>query len=372
MLENFDLIVVGAGLSGSVIAERAAKILNWKVLIVEKRNHIAGNCYDRKMENGIRIHQYGPHYFRTNNSQLVDYLSAFTSWIEGNYIVKSLYNSELYPFPINLDTLEQFFGQALDPDKAKELLELKRDKIEYPQNSEELVLSRVGREMYEAFYKNYTLKQWGKHPRELAASVCGRIPVRFNRDYRYVDHKFQIMPKDGYTAMVQKMINHPNIKVLLNTDYRELKINQSQTMVYSGAIDAYFNYSLGRLPWRSLHFEFKEFDHEFSQPCGVINYPNDNDYIRTTETKHITGQKHDKTVVMYEYPSAIGDPYYPVPAVENQKQYEQYKVLADVETRDKNVYFAGRLAKYAYLNMDEVIEQALELFELIKSNNTEE
>jgi len=373
MIENIDLVIIGAGLSGCVIAERAAKILNWKVLIIEKRNHIAGNCYDRTMENGIMIHQYGPHYFRTNSSQLVDYLSAFTSWIEGNYVVKSLYNSELYPFPINLDTLEQFFRLLLDPDKAKELLEFKRDKIEHPQNSEELVLSRVGREMYEAFYKNYTLKQWGKHPRELAASVCGRIPVRFNRDHRYVDHKFQIMPEQGYTAMVQKMIDHPNIQVLLNTDYQDIDIDSytCKAIVYTGAIDAYFNYSLGKLPWRSLHFEFKEFDHEFIQPCGVINYPNDYDFIRTTETKHITGQKHDKTVVMYEYPSATGEPYYPVPAVENQKQYEQYKVLADIETRDKNVYFAGRLARYAYLNMDEVIEQSLDLFELIKSHNIE-
>src|ERR1035437_3897772 len=188
MFKNIDLVIIGAGLSGCVIAERVAKLLNWKVLIVERRNHIAGNCYDRVMDNGILVHQYGPHYFRTNNEKLVDYLSQFTSWVEGNYVVKSSFNYQLYPFPINLGTLEQFFGQSLDAEKAKSLLEGKREKIDHPVNSEEFVLSKVGREMYEVFYKNYTLKQWGKHPSELDASVCGRIPIRFNRDDRYVEH----------------------------------------------------------------------------------------------------------------------------------------------------------------------------------------
>lgn len=370
MANEFDLIIVGAGLSGCVIAERAAKLLNWKVLITERRNHIAGNCYDRPMDNGIMVHQYGPHYFRTNNPQLVDYLSEFTEWITGNYIVKSLFKNQLYPFPINLDTLEQFFGMSLDSNKAKELLEVKRDKIENPQNSEELVLSRVGRDMYEAFYKNYTLKQWGKHPRELAPSVCGRIPIRFNRDNRYVDHQFQIMPKDGFTAMIRNMLDHPNIKILLNTDYRDIKeLTSNKGIVYTGAIDEYFNYSLGKLPWRSLHFEFKKFDQEFMQPCGVINYPNDYEYTRSTEIKHVTCQQHPKTVVSYEYPKATGEPYYPIPAAENQEQYEKYKELAAIETKERNIHFTGRLAQYAYLNMDEVIEQALNTFEKIRSYN---
>ena len=368
MPSNIDLIIVGAGLSGCVIAERAANLLNWKVLIVERRNHIAGNCYDRTMDNGIMIHQYGPHYFRTNSPEIVNYLSDFTTWIEGNYIVKSLYKNKLYPFPINLDTLEQFFGQSLDQEKAKVLLENKKEKIVSPQNSEEFVLSRVGHELYEAFYLNYTLKQWGIHPRELAATVCGRIPVRFNRDHRYVDHRFQIMPELGYTAMVQNMLQHPNIELLLNTDYRDIDISSYKAIVYSGAIDEYFNYSFGRLPWRSLQFKLKEYNQEFVQPCVVLNYPNDYDYTRTTETKHITGQKHDNTVVMYEYPAATGEPFYPVPSEENQKQYKHYKVLADIETKERNVHFVGRLARYAYLNMDEVIEQALETFETIKNN----
>jgi UDP-galactopyranose mutase len=368
MNKNIDLVVIGAGLSGCVIAERAAKILNWKVLILERRNHIAGNCFDKYMENGLLIHQYGPHYFRTNNSQLVDYLSQFTSWIEGNYIVKSSFNNHLFPFPINLDTLEQFYGQTLIAETAKELLDEKREKINKPVNSEEFVLSKVGREMYEAFYLNYTLKQWGKHPKELDTTVCGRIPIRFNRDNRYVEHQYQIIPKNGYTAMIQKMIENPNIQIMLNMDYKELNLKDCKAIVYTGAIDEYFDYSLGRLPWRSLNFKYKEFDQEYVQPCVQINYPNEHDYTRSVEIKHVTKQVHPKTIVAYEYPTATGEPYYPIPAPENRALYEQYKKLAERETIENYVYFVGRLAGYAYLNMDEVIERALSIFDEIKKN----
>jgi len=368
MIQNIDLIVVGTGLSGCVIAEQAANKLELKVLMIDRRNHIAGNCYDKYMENGVLVHQYGPHYFRTNNPILIDYLSKFTSWIEGNYVVKSSFNKQLYPFPINLDTLEQFFNQTLDTEKAKELLEEKREKIESPKNSEEFVLSRVGKEMYNAFYLNYTLKQWDTHPKELDTSVCGRIPIRFNRDDRYVEHQYQIMPKEGYTAMMQKMIDHPNIQVLLNTDYKDLDLKGCKTVVFTGAIDEYFDYSLGRLSWRSLKFKYKEFDNDFVQPCVQINYPNDHDYTRSVEIKHVTKQDHPKTVVAYEYPTATGEPYYPIPVPKNRTLYEQYKKLAAKETIDKNVYFVGRLAEYAYLNMDEVIERALSVFEKIREN----
>jgi len=320
------------------------------------------------MENGLLIHQYGPHYFRTNNSQLVDYLSQFTSWIEGNYIVKSSFNNHLFPFPINLDTLEQFYGQTLIAETAKELLDEKREKINKPVNSEEFVLSKVGREMYEAFYLNYTLKQWGKHPKELDTTVCGRIPIRFNRDNRYVEHQYQIIPKNGYTAMIQKMIENPNIQIMLNMDYKELNLKDCKAIVYTGAIDEYFDYSLGRLPWRSLNFKYKEFDQEYVQPCVQINYPNEHDYTRSVEIKHVTKQVHPKTIVAYEYPTATGEPYYPIPAPENRALYEQYKKLAERETIENYVYFVGRLAGYAYLNMDEVIERALSIFDEIKKN----
>jgi len=366
MIRDIDLIVVGTGLSGCVIAEQAANKFGWKVLMTERRNHIAGNCFDKCMENGVLVHQYGPHYFRTNNPALIDYLSQFTSWIAGNYIVKSSFQGQLFPFPININTLEQFFHQSLNPDSAQNLLEKERKDFSQPTNSEEFVLSRVGCSLYEAFYLNYTLKQWGKHPRELDASVCGRIPVRFNRDNRYVDHKFQLMPAQGYTSMIQKMIDHPNIHVLLNTDFKDINISEIPCVVYTGPIDEYFNYCYGVLPWRSLKFEYKNIEQEFVQPCVQINYPNEHDYTRSVEIKHVTGQKHPNTTIVYEYPSNEGEPYYPIPATENRMLYEKYKELAEIETKGKNVFFTGRLAEYAYLNMDEVIERAFNIFERIK------
>jgi len=208
MLDDVDLLVCGAGPVGCVIAERAANLLGWRVLVVERRPHLAGNCHDSVHSSGVRIHNYGPHYFRTNDEKLLRYLSRFTDWVPGNYIVKSSVGGRLYPFPINLTTLEQFFGKKLDADSAERLLRDKRVPIENPRNSEEFVLSKVGRELYEGFYLNYTLKQWRRHPRELAPSVCGRVPIRLNRDERYVDHRYQVMPKDGFTALFSRMLRH--------------------------------------------------------------------------------------------------------------------------------------------------------------------
>lgn len=368
-ISSNNIIVVGAGLSGCVLAERAAQKLGLNVLLLDRRNHIAGNCYDTYRNNGVLTHQYGPHYFRTNNPTLVAYLSKFTDWIEGNYIVKSSYQNHLFPFPINLDTLEQFFGVPMDAAIATKFLDDEKVENENPANSEEFVLSRVGRQLYEAFYLNYTLKQWGKHPRELEPSVCGRIPVRFNRDNRYVDHRYQLMPAQGYTAMMQKMIDHPNIHVLLNTDIRDINLSEIPYVVYTGPIDEYFNYCYGQLPWRSLTFEYTDYEQEKIQPCVQINYPNEHACTRTVEIKHVTGQKHPCTTIAYEYPCAKGEPYYPIPAAENRALYERYKALAEIETREKNVFFTGRLAEYAYLNMDEVIERALNVFEKIKRIN---
>ncbi len=368
MEKNYDLLIVGAGPVGCVIAERAANELGWKVLIIDKRNHLAGNCFDQTHKSGVLVHQYGPHYFRTNKKELIDYLSAFTSWIPGNYIVKSSVGGELYPFPINLNTLRKFFGENFNPDSAKEYLEKLRLKIEKPNNSEEFVLSRVGQKMYESFYLGYTLKQWEKHPKDLDASVCGRIPVRFNEDERYVDHKFQLTPADGFTAMFKKMIENPNITVQLNTDYKSIKdsLPNVKATVYSGAVDEYFNFQFGKLPWRSLEFDFVEYKEEYRQPCVQINYPNEHEYTRTVEIKHVTRQKHPNTVVSFEYPKSVGDPYYPIPAEENRVLYSKYKVLADEETKRKKVYFAGRLAQYVYMNTDEAIETALLTFKKIK------
>jgi UDP-galactopyranose mutase len=370
--KQYDVIIAGAGPVGCLLAERLANELNWKVLLIDKRNHVAGNCFDTYHESGLMIHRYGPHYFRSNNKALIEYLTQFTDWIPGNYIVKSSTKGELFPFPINLLTLGQFFKISdLTAESATQLLEEKREKIEHPANSEEFVLSRVGREMYEAFYLGYTLKQWSIHPRDLAPSVCGRIPVRLNKDERYVDHEYQLTPAKGFTAMFQKMVDHPNIDVQLETDFLKVrKENKAmKATIYTGPIDEYFECRLGKLPWRSLEFDFVKKDVEFDQPCVQINYPNEHEYTRTVEIKHVTGQVHPQTVISYEYPKAEGDPYYPIPMEQNHQLYLEYKKLADVETINNHVYFCGRLAEYKYYNTDEVMELALKTFEKIKANH---
>lgn len=370
-LSEFDLLIVGAGPVGCVIAERAATEMGWSSVIIDKRDHIAGNCFDVNHSSGVRVHRYGPHYFRTNQIELLNYLSNFTDWIPGYYFVKTFFRGELFPFPINLLTLRQFFGMPdLTVESAKLLLESKRQKIEQPKNSEEFVLSRVGKELYEAFYLGYTLKQWDRHPRELDPSVCGRIPIRFSEDSRYVDHLYQVMPAHGFTELFSKMIHHEKIKVLLKTEYSEAKkeLFPKLATVYCGPIDEYFEKKLGDLPWRSLEFEFKALQKQFAQSCVQINYPNDFNYTRTTEIKHVTQQVHPDTVLCYEYPRAMGDPYYPIPAVKNTQLYKEYELLAARETLLKKVYFSGRLAQYRYLNMDEAIESALRTFNQMKTD----
>lgn len=367
---EYDVLIVGCGPVGCVLAERFAKIANKKVLVIDKRSHIAGNCYDEKHESGVLIHKYGPHYFRTNDENLVKYLSDFTEWIEGNYYVTSEFKEESYPFPINKLTINKFFKKEFkEESEAKEFIENLRLKIDNPKNSEEFVLSRVGKELYEAFYLGYTLKQWNLHPKDLGPSVCGRIPVRYNEDCRYVDHQFQLTPKHGFTNLFNNMLNHENIDKKLETDFRELTNIKFKTIIYTGAIDEYFNYKYGKLKWRSLNFIFKTYNQEFKQPNVQINYSNNFEYTRTVEIKHITKQKIDKTVVSYEYPTDEGDPYYPIPNTLNEKMYQKYKLLAELETIKNNVHFCGRLAEYKYYNTDEVILKALELFEKIQKND---
>jgi UDP-galactopyranose mutase len=368
MLDDVDLLVCGAGPVGCVVAERAARVLGWKVLVVDRRSHIAGNCYDSRHAGGVLVHNYGPHYFRTNDPALVAYLSRFTDWVPANYEVKSCVGGRLYPFPINLTTLEQFFGRPLDAAAAERLLARRRVPFAQPRNSEEYVLSRVGRELYEAFYLNYTLKQWGTHPRDLETGVCGRIPVRLNRDNRYVEHRFQMMPRRGFTALFARMLRHPKIRVLLDCPFQEVRhlVVPRRATVCTGPVDEYFGYRLGRLPYRSLRFEFVRHAAEFRQPCVQINYPNEYAYTRSVEIKHVTGQKHPETVVSYETPAAAGEPYYPVPAPANAALYERYRQWVGEETRRRRVYFCGRLAQYRYFNTDEVILEALQCFDRIR------
>lgn len=372
MLDDVDLLVCGAGPAGCVIAERAAQVLGWKVLVVEKRPHVGGNCHDSFHPCGLLVHDHGPHYFRTSDAALLRYLSRFTDWRSAHYEVRSLVRGQLLPFPINLTTLERFFGRTLDADSARRLLASRRYPIAAPCNSEEVVLSRVGRELYEAFYLNYTLKQWQIPPALLEPHVCGRIPVRLNRDVRYVDQRFQVMPRRGFTSLFGRILRHRRIRVLCECDYQEVRglIHPRQATVYTGPIDAYFGHRFGPLPYRSVHLDFVVYPERSRQPCVQINYPNEFPYTRSVEIKHVTGQQHPQTVICYETPTAAGEPYYPVPTPGSSALYQRYQELAREETRRHRVYFCGRLAQYRYFNIDEVIQEALRCFNRIRQRST--
>jgi UDP-galactopyranose mutase len=368
MLDDVDLLVCGAGPVGCVLAERAANVLGWKVLVIDRRDHIAGNCHDTTHPTGVLIHRYGPHYFRTNDDDLLRYLSRFTEWIPAHYEVRSQVRGRLYPFPINLTTLEQFFGVSLDAASAERLLARLRLPISNPRNSEEFVLSRIGRELYEAFYQNYTLKQWGRPAAELAPGVCGRIPIRLDRDARYVTHRHQVMPRHGFTALFARMLRNRRIRVLLDCDFSTIRglVQPRRATVYTGPVDAYFDYCLGRLAYRSLRFDFVAHSTPRVQPCVQINHPNEFPWTRSVEIKHVTGQHHPGTVISYETPCAEGEPYYPVPCPASARLYELYERLVEAETAQHRVYFCGRLAQYRYFNTDEVIQEALQCFQRLR------
>jgi UDP-galactopyranose mutase len=359
----FDYLIVGAGFAGSVLAERLASQLDKKVLLVDKRNHIGGNAYDHYNQDGILIHRYGPHIFHTNSLQVFEYLSQFTTWRPYQHLVLASVDGQLVPIPINLDTINTLYGLHLNSFQLEDFFASRAEPREYIRTSEDVVVSKVGRELYEKFFRHYTRKQWGLDPSELDASVTARVPTRTNRDARYFTDRYQVMPLHGYTRLFEKMLAHPNIKVLLNTDYREVaSVIPHRHLIYSGPIDEFFDYCYGRLPYRSLHFEFETVNAPVTQPVAVINYPNDYAYTRVTEFKYLTGQEHAKTTVVYEYPQAEGDPYYPVPRPENADLYKKYKALADATT---SVHFVGRLATYKYYNMDQVVAQALTTFNKI-------
>lgn len=356
-----DYLIVGAGLAGCVLAERLAGQLGKTVLMVDKRDHIGGNCYDYYDEAGILVHRYGPHYFRTDNKKVLDYLSQFTEWHPHSYKILAFVDGRLVPLPINLDTVNMLYGLNLSSFELQEFFEKVREPVAEIKTSRDVVVSQVGQALYEKFFKGYTIKQWGLDPSELEASVCGRIPVRTNRDDRYFNARYQMMPRHGYTRMFTRMLAHPNIHLLLKTDFNDIKDHVPHArLIYTGPIDEFFHYQFGPLPYRSLRFEFETLDQEWFQPVSQVNYPNDYDYTRIVEIKHATGQKHPRTTIVREYPSETGDPFYPVPRSRNQSLYEKYRTEAG---RLENVFFIGRLAQYKYLNMDEVVAMALELFE---------
>jgi UDP-galactopyranose mutase len=355
----FDYLIVGAGFAGSVLAERLAST-GKKVIICDKRPHIGGNAYDHYNDAGILVHKYGPHIFHTNSREVFEYLSRFTEWRSYQHRVLASVDGMLVPIPINLDTINKLYGLNLTSFQVEEFFASVAEPREQIRTSEDVVVSKVGRELYEKFFRNYTRKQWGLDPSELDASVTARVPTRTNRDDRYFTDSYQAMPLHGYTRMFEKMLDHPNIKIMLNCDYREVEsMIPYREMVYTGPVDAFFDYRYGKLPYRSLEFKHETLNQEVFQQAPVVNYPNDQLYTRTTEFKYLTGQEHKQTSIVYEFPRAEGDPYYPVPRKENAEIYAKYKTLAD---STPGVYFVGRLATYKYYNMDQIVAQALSVF----------
>jgi UDP-galactopyranose mutase len=359
----FDYLVVGAGFAGSTLAERLAREAGKRVLVVDRRNHIGGNAYDHYDDAGILVHRYGPHIFHTNSADVFAYLSQFTDWRPYEHRVRASVDGRLVPLPINLDTINELYGLSLGASELEAFFASVAEPVERVRTSEDVVVSKVGRELYLKFFRNYTRKQWDLDPSELDASVAARVPARLNRDDRYFTDSYQAMPLHGYTRMFERMLDHPNIKVLLQTDYREIDaLVPYRELVYTGPVDEFFDLRYGKLPYRSLEFRFETLARERFQPAPVVNFPNEHAYTRCTEFKYLTGQEHPKTTVVYEYPRAEGDPYYPVPRPENAALYQRYKALADSTA---GVHFVGRLATYKYYNMDQVVAQALAVFRRI-------
>ena len=358
----YDYLVVGAGFAGATMAERLAGELGARVLLIDRRDHLAGNAYDPLDEQGLRIHRYGPHIFHTNAARVVAYLSRFTAWRPYEHRVLARVRGALVPIPINQVTLHQLFGVPLDERAAAAFLAGRAERVERTATSEDAIVAKVGRELYELFYRGYTRKQWGLDPAELDSSVCGRIPTRVDGDCRYFTDTFQAMPREGFAPMFQAMVDHPRIELALGCDYRAIADRERFAhVIFTGPVDEYFDERFGKLPYRSLRFEFETLDMPVYQEAAVVNEPDESvPYTRTTEFKYLTGQEHPKTTIVREYPRAEGDPYYPIPNPECRALYQRYAALA---AKERHVTFVGRLAEYRYYNMDQVVASALAAFE---------
>jgi len=358
-VELFDYLIVGAGYAGSVLAERLGRGSGKQVLLVDRRPHIGGNAYDEYDDAGILVHKYGPHIFHTNCREVFDYLSRFTTWRQYQHKVLASVDGQLVPIPINLDTINTLYGLHLNSFEMEQFLASRAEARDPVRTSEDVVVSKIGRELYEKFFRGYTRKQWGLDPSELDSQVTARVPTRTNRDDRYFTDTYQAMPRHEFTRMFANMLDHPNIKILLNTDYRDVKdAIPYRELIYTGPVDEFFDFRFGKLPYRCLEFKHETLNQPIYQPVAVVNYPNDYAFTRITEFKHLTGQEHPKTSIVYEFPKAEGDPYYPIPRRENAEVYRQYQELAE----QAGVHFVGRLATYKYYNMDQVVAQALTLY----------
>jgi UDP-galactopyranose mutase len=362
---TYDIVIVGSGISGATLAERYATVLNKKVLVLEKRPHIGGNCYDFVDDAGVLVSLYGAHIFHTSFKDVWEYVNTFSSWRPYIHRVVSHVDGKLVPIPVNITTVNQLFGLSLQNEKQMQDF-MATQTVSFPKitNSKESAHARVGPHLYEKLFKHYTRKQWDLDPAELDASVLERIPVRYSFDDRYFTDTFQALPTHGYTKLFEKMLSHPNITVKTNIDYFSVKnkIKHFDKLFFTGPIDQFFSYKFGKkLQYRSLHISFETFNKEFFQSHAVINYPNDHQYTRIVEYKHLTGQKHPYTTISKEYPTWQGEPYYPVPSPENRDLYEIYRKEAEKEEQN-GIYFVGRLANYKYFNMDQAFKNALELF----------
>lgn len=362
-------LIVGSGLSGAVIGERIASQLNSKVTIIEKRDHIGGNCYDYLDDDtGILMNKYGAHLFHTNNQTVWDYINQFDTWTRWEHKVLTYVDDKFVPMPVNITTINELCGEHLQNEAGvNEWLDRVQIKYDEITNSEEMAKSRIGEQLYDKLIKDYTFKQWNKYPNELDKSVLQRIPIRNNFDTRYFNDKYQALPHKGYTHFFQRLLHHENIEVLLTTDYFEyIKThNDYDIVIFTGPIDSYFQH-LEKLEYRSIDFQIEKIKNmNFYQPNSVVNYPGlDVPYTRIVEYKHFLNQKSPDTIIVSEKTNDIGEPYYPVPNKKNLDLYETYKSLAK-EEESKNVFFVGRLANYKYFNMDEAIANSLDFF-----NNT--
>lgn len=371
-------IVVGSGLAGVVLAQNIATQLNKKVLIIEKRNHIGGNCYDLKDKNNILVHKYGPHLFHTNDKEVVDYLSNFTSWDIYNHEVLAYIDGKKVPIPFNFNTLYEVFPKQKAELLEKKLLENYEYNSKIPilelKKSKDKDLQFLADFIYEKIFVNYTAKQWDMKPEDMDGAVTARVPVFIGRDNRYFNDSYQMLPKDGYTKMIENMLNHKNIKLMLNTDFKEIcEIKDKDfyifdkkfdgKVIYTGQIDELFDYKFGELPYRSVDMRFETIEKDFYQEKATVNYPNDYDFTRITEFKHIHTINSGKTTILKEYPQEyikdVNTPYYPIFTQENQEKYNQY---LEYSKKFNNLILVGRLAEYKYYDMDDIVKRALDIF----------